>query len=67
MIVKELIEKLQSLPQDAIVVVSGYEGGVNEVGDATECNLELNVHTDWYYGAHEITDNEGGVVGVYLG
>jgi len=52
--VKELIEVLSQLDPELMVVVHGYEGGVNEVDRCRECDIELNVNTAWYYGKHEI-------------
>lgn len=52
--VKELIEELSKLSQDAMVVVSGYEGGVNEMHIVSSKIVQLNVNTSWYYGNHEI-------------
>lgn len=54
MTVFELIERLKELDQEAMVVVNGYEGGVNEVGYATEQELALDVNSEWYYGKHEL-------------
>lgn len=51
--VKELIEVLSQYPEDAMVVVAGYEGGYNESRNADEFSLRLNVNTAWYYGKHE--------------
>ena len=53
MIVSELIEELRKLPQDSMVVVNGYEGGVRTVTLATPTTIALNVNTEWYYGEHE--------------
>ena len=55
--VKELIEKLSQLDPELMVVVHGYEGGVDEVTDYGLCDIELNVNTAWYYGKHEILKN----------
>ena len=55
--VKELIEQLQLLDQDSIVVISGYEGGVDEVSSAEETTVALNVNSAWYYGKHEVVEN----------
>jgi len=56
--VKELIEKLSQLDPELMVVVAGYEGGVNEVDKYELCDIELNVNTAWYYGKHEtLSDN----------
>jgi hypothetical protein len=51
--VKELIEQLQSFDLDAMVVISGYEGGYSEVDCVDDIKLKLNVNTAWYYGEHE--------------
>lgn len=71
MTVQELINALSALPPDHRVVVNGYEGGVNDVSDATECMIELNVNTAWYYGSHEIRRdyevNSSCVPGVWIG
>jgi len=64
--VKELIEVLQTMPQDAMAVVSGYEDGVDEVRDVALNNINLNVHDEWYYGAHEL-DKNGDTQAVYIG
>ena len=52
--VKELIEKLSQLDPELMVVVAGYEGGVDEMDKFELCNIELNVNDDWYYGKHEV-------------
>jgi len=51
--VKELIEVLSQLDPELMVVVRGYEGGVNEVDQCDVYDIELNVNTAWYYGKHE--------------
>jgi hypothetical protein len=57
--VKELIEHLKTLDQDATVFVRGYEGGYNTVTNTVEKeNFKLNVNTEWYYGAHEEVDED---------
>lgn len=52
--VKQLIEKLQDLPQDSIVVVRGYEGGVDEITEISVSKVALNINSEWYYGKHEL-------------
>ena len=52
--VKELIEALSQLDPELMVVVAGYEGGVDEIKKYKLCNIELNVNDEWYYGKHEI-------------
>lgn len=56
--VRELIEILKTLDPDAMVVRRGYEGGVNEAKSAEEVKIKLNVYDDWYYGKHEIIDDD---------
>ena len=41
--VKELIEKLSQLDPELMVVVRGYEGGVDEVSGYGVCNIWGNV------------------------
>ena len=52
--VKQLIEVLSQLDPELMVVVAGYEGGVNEVDTYGLCDIELNVNDEWYYGKHEM-------------
>ncbi len=52
--VKELIEQLKCHDPEAQVVISGYEGGVNDVDHTGSCTIALNVNTAWYYGEHEL-------------
>ena len=55
--VKELIEQLKQLNPELMVVVRGYEGGVNEVVSYEECNIALDANKgDWYYGRHEVVE-----------
>ena len=52
--VKELIELLSQMNPELLVVVAGYEGGVDEIDKFEMCDIELNVNTQLYYGKHEI-------------
>ena len=56
--VKELIEKFSQLDPELMVVIRGYEGGVNEVSHYKLCNIELNVNTEEYYGRHEVLSDD---------
>jgi len=56
--VKELIEVLSQLDPELMVVVHGYEGGVNEVDKCELRDIELNVNTAWYYGKHETLNGD---------
>lgn len=51
--VKDLIQELQKLDPELLVVVAGYEGGVDEVKNLTQYKIELDAHKDWaFYGDH---------------
>ena len=55
--VKELIETLSQMDPELMVLIAGYEGGVDEVDKYELCDVELNINTDWYYGKHETLKN----------
>ncbi len=54
--VKELIEVLSKHDPEAMAVVRGYEGGLDEVNHVSACKVLLNVNDQWYYGKHEDCD-----------
>ena len=56
--VKDLIKELQLLDQESMVVISGYEGGYNEISSADQKQIALDVNTSWYYGCHEIVEDD---------
>lgn len=56
--VKHLIEKLQRYDPETMVVVNGYEGGVNACSVCREKYIKLGVNSEWYYGNHEIVEEE---------
>ena len=58
MIVKELIQILESYPQDLRVVVSGYESGYDDVTPEriSVINIQLDVGTEPWEGQHEEPD-----------
>jgi hypothetical protein len=55
--VKELIQSLEKLPEEQMVVIRGYEGGVDEVTDLENTRIELDVNEEWNYGSHELLDS----------
>lgn len=69
MTVKQLIESLSKIEdQDARVMTSGYEGGVDDIVIGNGINnstivipaiihVALGVNTQWYYGKHERVDD----------
>ena len=56
--VKDLLKQLQELDQESMVIISGYEGGYNEVSSADPKQIALDVNTSWYYGCHEIVEDD---------
>ena len=66
MTVEELINVLNGVKDKSIVVlVRGYEGGYADIkikyteGGVPEIStIELNVNDSWYYGSHEITEED---------
>ena len=57
--VKELIEELSKLDQEAYLFVSGYEGGYNDIGGCSdELQMVRDIHSEWYYGKHELLEDK---------
>jgi hypothetical protein len=53
MTVSELVKLLSKYPQDARVVLDGYEGGLDDVVDIATIPLHANANPDIdYYGVH---------------
>ena len=52
MTTQELIEQLSKFPPDTPVVIRGYESGYNDVQEVNPQEMQLNINTIWYYGAH---------------
>lgn len=57
MTVKELISFLKRQDQSKRVVISGHEGGYDDVSALYNVDLVLNVHNQWYYGKHDTPDS----------
>ena len=53
----ELIEKLKEFPQDTLVVIDGYEGGLCEVEIIKQASIVKDVNPEGYYGDHEEVNN----------
>lgn len=63
--VSELIERLKEQPQDAMVVIDGYEGGVWEADSVKIVKIKTDVNSEWYYGDHAIAE-DGDVIAVHI-
>ena len=51
--VRQLINLLEGVQQDAVVVIRGYESGVNEVDSIREASIYPTNTPKWYYGDYE--------------
>ena len=72
MTIQELITALSQYDPNTPVVISGYEGGYNDVSIIQEKTIQLNVNNKDYYGAHGcvkglIVPNKPMVNVIYLG
>ena len=63
--VKDLLTLLSQMPEDADVIVKGYEGGADDVINVKLVQIKKDIHAEWYYGRHEI-DEEGDVQAVLI-
>ena len=63
--VKDLLAVLSQMPADVDVVIKGYEGGVDDVVNVKLVKIKKDVHSEWYYGRHEI-DEEGDIQVVFI-
>ena len=52
MTIQELIKTLSQYDPNTPVVISGYEGGYNDISIIQEKTMQLNVNNKDYYGAH---------------
>ena len=67
--VAELIEFLNLQDPEAIVVVDGYEDGLDDDVSAVAAPIELNVHEDeWWNGRHDTANasSKAAVPGVWI-
>lgn len=53
--VKELIKHLENCDPETLILVDGYEGGFCDIGGIKKTKVELNVHSEDYYGPHDET------------
>lgn len=56
MTVKELQDALKFMPQDAVIVISGYEDGYNAVTRVLATHMTNYPDPKWYYGEFEEAD-----------
>jgi hypothetical protein len=53
MTIQELIDALSAFNPQTPVVISGYEGGYNDISVIKPLTIQLNVNDKYYYGAHD--------------
>jgi len=58
MTVKELINILKTMPQDALVVTEGYEDGFDVVKDVSVICVSENPQKDWWNGKYVEIEKE---------
>lgn len=54
--VQELRSVLDGYPDDMLVTVDGYEGGITQDITPVSVDVLLDVNTEGYYGEHEVAD-----------
>lgn len=59
MTIEELIKHLEHYDPKLPVMLSGYEGGVYQLGKVRKITFATNVNDAWYYGPHEIVTDPG--------
>ena len=64
MTVKELMDALKFMHQDAVIVISGYEDGYNAVSRVLATHMTNYPDPKWYYG--EFEEAEAGFHAVIL-
>ncbi len=55
MTIQELLQQLHQYPPDTRVVVSGYEGGYNDLMLLKTIVIQADAFTEWYMGQHADT------------
>lgn len=64
--VKELIKALKKQDPEKMVVIQGYEGGVDEVRGVEPIKIKLNANTAWYYGKHQPDEKRGDCDAIHI-
>lgn len=59
MTIQQLLQLLAQYPPHTRVVVSGYEGGYNDITALKTIHMTPDVHRKWYMGQHDDAEKEG--------
>ncbi|MEA1913862.1 MAG: hypothetical protein U9N30_00960 [Campylobacterota bacterium] len=57
--VKDLIQKLSTLPEDIPLVIDGYEDGLDMIVDVELINIEQNTNSKWWNGCYTKAEKSG--------
>jgi len=66
MTVVQLIQILQTMPQDAMVVTEGYETGYDSIKKVEFINVEEKPDYKWYEGRYDDSDKPDAMQVVFL-
>lgn len=66
MTVSQLIQKLQTFPQDALVITEGYEEGYDTIKKVSLIPVEENPENEWYLGKYIDSEEAEGIQAVFL-
>ena len=64
--VKELINILATMPQEALIVTEGYEDGYDTIKKVSIINVEENPLKEWYVGKYVDTTSDNSMNVVFL-
>lgn len=51
--IEQLIKRLENYPKDLLVLVDGYEGGLDAILDTKLINVDYDKNKKWWYGSFE--------------
>lgn len=66
MTVSQLIQKLQTLPPDAMVITEGYEDGYDTIKKVSLIPVKENPKNEWYLGKYVDSKEAKGMQAVFL-
>lgn len=66
MTVSQLIQKLQTLPPDALVITEGYEDGYDMIKKVSLIPVKENPKKEWYLGKYIDSEEAETIEAVFL-
>ncbi len=66
MTVSQLIQKLQTLPPDALVITEGYEDGYDTIKNVSLIPVKENPEKEWYLGKYTDSEETKAMQAVFL-